>query len=823
MLESKSRFIDWELLGDTSSSGQFQRTTAFGWYAGFAAAADGLQGLGTKLLASCGVSSPLLSLQRPHQATGGVEEIVKKLKEVGEQWRAEGGRQGLGGPLTLVISGRGRVGKGAESAFDHLGVEWVTMEELRRITADENADVSKIYAVQLELKDWLKNKEGKAFDREEYRQHPERFESSFAKDIAPHTTLFLNGGFWEPGCPRILTTAELASVQQEAPEGRFLSVVDVGCDWGGALEFVVKPTTVDDPVVQFDASTGEITRDPATPHTTQVSSVEIYPSTLPLDASNHFSEAILPYVRSLLADPTCSGKDKIAVSLRNAIVCEDGELVERHQKLYELLKEREAGRGAKRVVLLGSGLVAGPAVKTLAARENVDIIIASNDLKSAEKLAQPYRNVTATPLDASNSRAVESLVADADVVLSLLPAPLHVGVAKLCIKNGTSLVTASYVSPEMNGLHAEAKEADIVLLNELGLDPGIDHASAMKLIEEARESGNEITSFVSFCGGLPSPELSGGPLGYKFSWSPRGVLTAALNDARFRLNSREVLIPGAKLLSQNFAEVPIVAGFAFEGVANRNSLGYLKEYGLPEDLPTILRGTLRYPGFARTVNVFKQLGLLSLEPLDSAPARWEETTDLCLRRAGHSVTNRDSRLQAISELSGSSDVKLAEDVLSTLEELHLAPSSSTATVEASLPAVPTSPQAPIDLLSTLLGAQLAYTGTERDAVILHHELTTTSPTKETELFTSTLVQYGNPDESAMATTVGVPIALGALLILDGAISNRGIVSPSSPEVWKPLLDSLDGAGVKLVEKRVVGRGRGVLEVLEKQLGEAAKL
>lgn len=138
MLESKSRFIDWELLGDTSSSGQFQRTTAFGWYAGFAAAADGLQGLGTKLLASCGVSSPFLSLQRPHQATGGVEEIVKKLKEVGEQWRAEGGRQGLGGPLTLVISGRGRVGKGAEVAFDHLGVEWVTMEELRRVTADKS-------------------------------------------------------------------------------------------------------------------------------------------------------------------------------------------------------------------------------------------------------------------------------------------------------------------------------------------------------------------------------------------------------------------------------------------------------------------------------------------------------------------------------------------------------------------------------------------------------------------------------------------------------------------------------------------------------------
>lgn len=230
---------------------------------------------------------------------------------------------------------------------------------------------------------------------------------------------------------------------------------------------------------------------------------------------------------------------------------------------------------------------------------------------------------------------------------SLLPAPLHVGVAKLCIKNRTSLVTASYVSPEMNALHAQAQEAGIVLLNELGLvsahrspsrrnasltsalqDPGIDHASAMKLIEDARESGNEVSAVwghtlafrlihrlkdhlvrlvlwraaesraeqrpsrlqvlvsVPF---YPSGISSNPSLPH--SWSPRGVLTAALNDARFRLNSRDISIPGAKLLSQNFTNVPIVKGFAFEGVANRNSLGYLKEYGLPDDLPTILRGS----------------------------------------------------------------------------------------------------------------------------------------------------------------------------------------------------------------------------------------
>ena len=162
----------------------------------------------------------------------------------------------------------------------------------------------------------------------------------------------------------------------------------------------------------------------------------------------------------------------------------------------------------------------------------------------------------------------------------------------------------------------------------------------------------QISSFVSFCGGLPSPELSNGALGYKFScvhrvslaraltdsilcrWSPRGVLTAALNSASFRLAGHDITIPSDKLLSQNFPHVPLLRGFAFEGVANRDSLAYLPEYGLPSDLPTILRGTLRYPGFARVVRCFRALGLLSLEPLEAPIDRWEQLVDSCARRLG---------------------------------------------------------------------------------------------------------------------------------------------------------------------------------------------
>ncbi|GAA5959378.1 hypothetical protein JCM21900_000710, partial [Sporobolomyces salmonicolor] len=459
-------------------------------------------------------------------------------------------------------------------------------------------------------------------------------------------------------------------------------------------------------------------------------------------------------------------------------------------------------------------LVAGPAVRTLAAKENLDVVLASNDLAAAQKLASQYSNVVAVQLDASDTVALREIIADTDVVLSLLPAPLHVDVAKLCIESKASLITASYTSPEMAQLHEQAQQAGIVLLNELGLDPGIDHCSAAALIEEARATGHELVSFVSFCGGLPSPESSSGPLGYKFSWSPRGVLSAALNSASFRIDGRDVDIDGTDLLRQGFKSVPVLRGFALEGIANRNSLAYLPQYGLPDDLPTILRGTLRYPGFCRIVDAFKKIGLLEVEKLHAPVSSWEDLVDSCLRSKAFEVGDSESRRSALLAILGDVDPHLVDDVLSTLSRLALLPNADSA---APLPALDSSSAAPIDLFSTILAHQLKYNPGERDLVILHHELTTRSTTSsESELFTSTLVQYGTATDSAMATTVGIPIALGALLVLEGKISQRGLVSPSEPEVWRPLLSQLEQNGIRSVESRTKGT-RGMLEVLEKQM------
>ncbi|GAA6055041.1 hypothetical protein JCM3770_006708 [Rhodotorula araucariae] len=817
-----TRFIDYELMTSPGAAPPRsdaalppppgKRTIGFGFLAGYSGMADGLAQLGTKLLAAKGVPSPFLGLVRPLQA-GRTEFIGRELERVGKEVR-DGSLCGMGGPLVITLSGRGKVGDGARKALDELGVQWVKAGELPELAKSSEFawDTKTIYACHLELGDYLVNRKGGAFDREEYRKHPERFESVFHSEIAPYITVLLNGGFWSPGCPRLLTTSQLAELQKN-PNNRLLSIVDVSCDWGGGLEFIKAATTLDDPVVQFDAAQDRLHRDPSHATSTQLSSVEILPSAFPIDATEHFSRGLLPYLRYLLADPQLASTGdegrELREALQRATLVKDGKLTEKHEWLYALLAEAKAGAQRQRAVVLGAGLVAGPAVRTLAARENLDIVVASNDLPAAAALAEGLSNVEPAHLDASDRSALAGLIQGADVVVSLLPAPMHVEVAKLCIEHGASLVTASYTSPQMSELHDEAKKADVVLLNELGLDPGIDHVTAMRLIEEASKTGNKVSSFVSFCGGLPSPELSNGPLGYKFSWSPRGVLTAALNSASFRLSGRDVFIPSAQLLSQHFPHVPVLRGFAFEGVANRDSLSYLPQYGLPDNLPTILRGTLRYPGFARIMRCFRALGLLSLEPLAAPIEGWGDLVAACLSAQGA----EGEVLEAAKAVLAHESKEVVEESLNTLAALSLLP-VSTAHIAADLPSLPLTAQSPLDYLSILLAYELRYHPGERDAVVLHHEVTTRSKAGENELFTSTLVQYGNDKASAMATTVGVPIALGALLHLDGKITQRGLVSPSSEEVWRPLLASLEQAGLTAVERRVTGT-KGVLETLEK--------
>ncbi|GAA5975671.1 hypothetical protein JCM21900_002198 [Sporobolomyces salmonicolor] len=352
LLASRSRVIDYELLTDGDGPGA-KRTTGFGRLAGFSGMADGLSGLGTKILAARGVATPFLTLPRPLQA-GTVARMEEWLRDVGKGIERHGTAREAG-PIVITLSGRGQVGEGARQALNQLPVKWIEAHELQGTVQDPATDLRQIYACHLELGDYLVSHDGQPFDRERYRKHPDAFVSVFHEKIAPFTTLFLNGGFFAPGCPRLLSTEQLAQLQRCA-ENHLLSIVDVSCDFGGGLEFVTKPTTLDSPNVQFDAATGSLHRDPSRPTSTQLSSIEILPSALPRDATEQFSTSVLPYIRALLegASSTASSGPLLA-ALERATLARRGKLEKKHEWLHGLLEGEVAEPQRKKAVVLGAG------------------------------------------------------------------------------------------------------------------------------------------------------------------------------------------------------------------------------------------------------------------------------------------------------------------------------------------------------------------------------------------------------------------------------------------------------------------------------------
>ena len=349
---------------------------------------------------------------------------------------------------------------------------------------------------------------------------------------------------------------------------------------------------------------------------------------------------------------------------------------------------------------------------------------------------------------------------------------MHVPIAETCIKHRRNLVTASYISPAMQALNEKAIKADILLLNEIGLDPGLDHLAAMKMINEAREQGWSVESFVSWCGGLPAPEDSSNILGYKFSWSPKGVLLATQNDAQFLQNGQVIKIPGNELLTAAQRLTDLNPGFAFEGLPNRDSLKYQNLYGLSDaHLKTMFRGTLRYSGFSSLMHQFKQLGLLQSEKRE-LKENWLEYFKSQSGLKEISATSLMIHLGLTSEE--------AERLFAALKWLGVLDTT-----------LRPSQAAPIDNFCSLLQDKLKYQAGERDLVYLHHEFLFRDQNGRQHCKTLTLCEYGDPKGfSAMARTVGYPVAVAAKLILDGKIQAKGVTAPLSKEFYASILEEL---------------------------------
>jgi alpha-aminoadipic semialdehyde synthase len=524
-----------------------------------------------------------------------------------------------------------------------------------------------------------------------------------------------------------------------------------------------------------------------------------------VDASSHFSNSLLPYVTRALedADGKAARNDEIDATLKRARIVDNGVLQAKHDWLDKNVRNWRTSHKfnpdglplPKKILLLGSGLVAGPAVDVFVKRPDVRLVIASNNTSEANGLAAGRDNITTAALDVSDDKALGDAVAAADVVVSLLPAPMHVQVAKHCIKHGRHLVTASYVSPEMKALHKDAQAADVLLLGECGLDPGIDSMAAMRILERVQKENKRVTSFVSWCGGLPEPAASNVPLAYKFSWSPKAVLTAALNDAHYKLDGKTHTVAGKDLLSAHFPRTALWRGLALEGLANRDSIPYAEKYGLGpvEGLRDLFRGTLRYQGFSAVLDAFRGLGLLSTTPLAAAPASWPDLLAATLSQQGEAVAPSDVEKVVRARLADTSDA------IEALEFLSLLPT------DAAVPPVPEVPSltTPIDLFATLLSRKLAYAPGERDSVLLHHAFKLVpkdAPEGAPEqTVTASLLCTGDEKASAMSVTVGCTLAFAALRVADGQVAGRGVHGPYEKDVWEGVLNELEAVGVEVKE------------------------
>lgn len=277
-------------------------------------------------------------------------------------------------------------------------------------------------------------------------------------------------------------------------------------------------------------------------------------------------------------------------------------------------------------------MVSSPLIEYLNRDERISINVCSQFKDEADRLANKYRGVKSTYLNVTeNPNHLTELCSNSDVVVSLLPYSLHGLVAEKCIEARTHLVTASYITDHVKSLHDEALDAGVTILNEVGLDPGIDHFLAMELIKDVQEKGGAIESLISYCGGLPAPEHSNNPLRYKFSWSPRAALANTLSPAKY-LNRRQIveILGGGDLMSSP-KDLTFLPGFALEGFPNRDSIKYADLYGLGSNVNTLLRGTIRYKGFSECIRAIQLLGLIDTESHPMLHPSGPEVTWVCVQ------------------------------------------------------------------------------------------------------------------------------------------------------------------------------------------------
>uniref|UniRef100_A0A8C3VBF9 Alpha-aminoadipic semialdehyde synthase, mitochondrial n=1 Tax=Catharus ustulatus TaxID=91951 RepID=A0A8C3VBF9_CATUS len=759
ILKQEIRLFDYEKMVDHKG----MRVVAFGKWAGVAGMINILHGLGLRFLA-LGHHTPFMHIGMAHNYRNS-SQAVQAVRDAGYEISL-GLMPKSVGPLTFVFTGTGNVSKGAQEMFSALPCEFVEPHELKEVS--RSGDLRKVYGTVLSRHHHLVRKRDGQYDPVDYDKHPENYISRFHIDIAPYTTCLINGIYWEQNTPRLLNRQDTQKL-----------------------------------LVPVKSAAGAMDGCPELPHSVEGSgilmcSIDNLPAQLPIEATEYFGDMLFPYIEEMLLSEGSEPLEKQNYSpvVRDAVIASNGSLTPKYQYIQKLRENREQAQSLKmsvekRVLLLGSGYVSGPVLEYLTRDPNIDITVVSVMKEQLEQLTKKYRNVTPVHMDVlMHEEKLSSLVKNHNLVISLLPYSAHPFVAKKCIDNKVNLVTASYLTPAMKELQESVEAAGITVISEMGLDPGLDHMLAMECIDKAKEVGATVISYTSFCGGLPAPEHSDNPLRYKFSWSPQGVLLNTVQSATYLKDGEIVNIPPGGALLDSVTPMDFFPGLNLEGFPNRDSTKYAEPYGI-QTARTLLRGTLRYKGYSRTMGGFVKLGLINPDPYPllsstAPPLTWKEL--MCKLVGIKSPAEHHVLKEAVFN-------KLEKDKtqLEAVEWLGLLGDELVPTADSIVGA-----------LAKHMEMKLPFGTGERDMIVMRSEIGLRHPSGHLEDKFIDLVVYGdNQGYSAMAKTVGYPAAIAAKMVLDGEITAKGMVIPLTKNVYGPILERVRAEGIMYSTRSVI--------------------
>jgi saccharopine dehydrogenase-like NADP-dependent oxidoreductase len=434
-----------------------------------------------------------------------------------------------------------------------------------------------------------------------------------------------------------------------------------------------------------------------------------------------------------------------------------------------------------KILIIGAGRSATVLIDYLlknAANYNWHVTVADVDIKLAEEKIGDYSDASAMSFDIRNEEQRRSVIQQHDLIVSMLPSFMHGDVARDCVEFGKHMATASYVSAEMKALEGDATKKNILLLNECGLDPGLDHASAMKIIDEIKQKNGTVTSFRSYCGGLVAPESNDNPWGYKFSWNPRNVVLAGQGTAQYLYEGEIKFIPYNRLYSKT--DVIELDGFGkFDAYANRDSISYIDIYGLT-GIRSMLRGTLRQHGYCKAWNVFVKMGLTD-DTSKITHANKLTYTSLLASFLPPSKGSLRERMKAFIGAEWDNEIENMMDYLDLFSNKPITVSEGT----------------PAQLLQVLLEEKWKLRPGDKDMIVMQHQFEYVLPSSaDVHKLDSSLVVVGeDQNRTAMALTVGLPLAISVKNFLTGKYSLNGVQIPTKKEIYAPMLKELEEYGV----------------------------